>query len=54
MSRNNTNRLEIRLPQERRAELDAIAQQMGLSVSALVKLGISRLISEERKQGRAA
>jgi predicted DNA-binding protein len=44
----NTNRLEIRLPQERRAELDALARQLGVPSSALVKLAIARLIASER------
>jgi hypothetical protein len=32
-----TSRLEIRLPRERRGELDAVARQIGLSSSTLVR-----------------
>jgi hypothetical protein len=46
----DTSRLEIRLPRERRVELDAFARQWGLSSSALVKLALARFIAEGRLQ----
>jgi antitoxin component of RelBE/YafQ-DinJ toxin-antitoxin module len=50
-----TERLDIRIKPEQRAELAAVAREYGLSSSAAVRLAISKLIAEQRQQhGRAA
>jgi hypothetical protein len=43
---NNDSRFEVWLPSERRRELDELAGEAGLSSSDLVRLAISRLLTE--------
>jgi hypothetical protein len=43
---NNDARLEVRLPAKRRAQLDAMADEAGLSPAALARLAIARLLEE--------
>jgi hypothetical protein len=43
---NNDSRFEVWLPSQRRRELDELAGEAGLSSSDLVRLAISRLLTE--------
>jgi hypothetical protein len=42
----NTGRFVLVLPPDRRAALDSLASEVGLSTSALVRLAINRLLRE--------
>jgi predicted DNA-binding protein len=45
MAQNDT-RFEFKLPAQRRAELDSLADEAGLTASGLVRLAIRRLLEE--------
>jgi post-segregation antitoxin (ccd killing protein) len=49
----DTARLEIKLPRERLAELEAYARQAGLTVSAAARLAIAQMIADIKREARA-
>jgi hypothetical protein len=50
----DTARLEIKLPRERLAELEAYARQAGLTTSAAARLAIAKMIADMREAGARA
>jgi len=42
---NNPKRFEIQLPAERRAELDSLADEIGVNAADLARLAICRLLN---------
>jgi predicted DNA-binding protein len=45
---NNDARFELRLPTQRRARLDELADETGLSSADLVRLAIDRLLADPK------
>jgi hypothetical protein len=43
-------RLEIRIRQEQRDQLAAVAREFGLSTAAAARLAIAKLVAEQRQQ----
>jgi hypothetical protein len=45
---NNDARFELRLPTQRRAQLEALADETGLSAADLARLAIGRLLDDRK------